>query len=419
MPIGSQPARNSLAPPELLPPLWLEDEEVFLLCRFRERAPEMAPCGCLSAVVLLRWVIVARRLFFEASSVTADPLRTELRLDRFDVTLLELPGGQKARANWRLHYSHAHALIFVIDSSDPGRMAEVGSALASVLRHPRMAGKPLLILANKQDKACSLLPSEIIELLSLEPLVNENKTLCRIEPCSAATDFRCEHDWAILKGLRWILRSVTLSYPILSSRVLQDIIEQRESLHLRASGRIQDDMAIQGWDVPHDSITDLVKYKTLPGGKKRTLKPIQNMLTQTSHSLSTVKKRKRKVRVKESSVPQAVKKREDEKETESKQRVTEHRTSPSITTQHAHMGHRTVVQPESQQSNQANGSRKKKKKRKAILKNQIKSQEGGACADDMSNTFDLYRRAMQALKLKQQQQRERTVCGNQEVNPLQ
>uniref|UniRef100_A0A8C5PKX9 ADP-ribosylation factor-like protein 13A n=1 Tax=Leptobrachium leishanense TaxID=445787 RepID=A0A8C5PKX9_9ANUR len=345
-----------------------------------------------------------------SSSSTTDPCRIELRLDRFDITLLDLPGGQKARSTWRLHYHQAHALIFVVDSSDPSRMQEVKSVLGNVLRHPRVAGKPLLILANKQDKACSLLPSEIIEMLSLEPLVNESKTLCRIEPCSAATDFHSEHDWAILKGLRWVLRSISLSYPILSTRVLEDITEQRERWHLRASGRIQVDKAIAGWDVQHGNITDLVEYKSLPVGKKQPLKPIQNILNQTEQNL---RRKKRKVKVKEASITQEMKK----KELESKLRFPENKTSPSITTQHTH--HRTTVQPDSQHSNQDNGSRKRKKKNKAITKNHMKSQEVGASTDDMSNTFDLYRKAMQALKLKQQQQREKISRGNQEINPVQ
>ncbi|MEE6496521.1 hypothetical protein FKM82_002402 [Ascaphus truei] len=174
---------------------------------------------------------------------STDPLRTDLRLDRSDVTLLELPGGHKARAVWHLHYPQAHALVFVVDASDHERLKEVASVLSSVLRHPRMAGKPLLILANKQDRASALIPSEVIESLSLETLVNENKTLCRIEPCCAGTDFNSHHDWSILKGLRWALRSVTINYPTLSARVLQETAEQRDSHRrsMRAPGRTHGD----------------------------------------------------------------------------------------------------------------------------------------------------------------------------------
>ncbi|KAM4696781.1 ADP-ribosylation factor-like protein 13A isoform 2-T2 [Rhinophrynus dorsalis] len=352
-----------------------------------------------------------------------DSHRTELRLDRFDLTLLEIPGGQKARATWRLYYSQAYALVFVVDASDPGRLKEVACVLANVLRHPRIAGKPLLILANKQDKSCALLPSEIIELLSLETLVNENKTLCRIEPCSAGTDFHSHHDWAILKGLRWVLRSVALSYPTLSARVLQESSKQKDSLcsDIRVPSKMHDDRAVPGWDVLQENITDLVEYKPFPGGKNRHLKPIQNILKQTGHSLSTVKKRRRKVKVKESGQPQITKEDEDEKEVEGKKWGSEHKLISSSAKQTSlllRVGHSTVTPPDEQHGDQGIGSRKRKKKRKAAQKNQIKSSETGASTGDMANTFDLYRRAMQALKQKQEQQRAHPVCKNQDNNPL-
>ncbi|XP_075437637.1 uncharacterized protein LOC142475790 isoform X2 [Ascaphus truei] len=348
---------------------------------------------------------------------STDPLRTDLRLDRSDVTLLELPGGHKARAVWHLHYPQAHALVFVVDASDHERLKEVASVLSSVLRHPRMAGKPLLILANKQDRASALIPSEVIESLSLETLVNENKTLCRIEPCCAGTDFNSHHDWSILKGLRWALQSVTINYPTLSARVLQETAEQRDSHRrsMRAPGRTHGDRALPGLEMPHDSITNLVEYKPFLGVKKRPLKPIQNILTQTGHSLRSVKKRRTKVKVKESDLPQEAKEQKGKKWGVGKNAVP---SGGALQPQRG--GQRSLILPQTQHSDQAAGPKKSKKKRKkTVHKNQIKSQEAGGSTQsgDTGNTFDLYRRAMEALKLKQEQQRARLTPSNQEVNP--
>ncbi|NXX83832.1 AR13A protein, partial [Urocolius indicus] len=110
----------------------------------------------------------------------AQPGQTRLRLDRFEVTLLELPGAQRCRSAWRSHYSSAHGLLFVLDSSDLVRMEEARKVLSRVLSHPDISGKPILLLANKQDAATALLPCELIERLSLERLVNENRSPCRI-----------------------------------------------------------------------------------------------------------------------------------------------------------------------------------------------------------------------------------------------
>uniref|UniRef100_A0A8B9SZ65 ADP-ribosylation factor-like protein 13A n=1 Tax=Anas platyrhynchos TaxID=8839 RepID=A0A8B9SZ65_ANAPL len=142
------------------------------------------------------------------SSVIMDIARGEepgqicLRVDRFEVTLVDLPGAQRFRSAWRSHYSTAHGLLFVLDSSDLARMEEARKALSRVLSHPDVSGKPLLLLANKQDVAAALLPCELIERLALERLVNENRSPCRIEPCAAAGPAR-----STLQGLRWLLRA--------------------------------------------------------------------------------------------------------------------------------------------------------------------------------------------------------------------
>ncbi|NWX75558.1 AR13A protein, partial [Alca torda] len=111
---------------------------------------------------------------------TPQPSQTRLRVDRFEVTLVDLPGGQRSRSAWRSHYSSAHGLLFVLDSSDLARMEEARKVLSRVLSNPDVSGKPILLLANKQDAAAALLPCELIERLSLERLVNENRSPCRI-----------------------------------------------------------------------------------------------------------------------------------------------------------------------------------------------------------------------------------------------
>ncbi|XP_073456815.1 ADP-ribosylation factor-like protein 13A [Aquarana catesbeiana] len=343
---------------------------------------------------------VIKRVYPSQVFPSSDPLKTRLRLDHFDLTLLELPSGQKARANWRLYYPQAHAFVFLVDSSDPGSLQEVASILPCILKHPKVSGKPLLIFANKQDKAYTLIPSEIIELLSLEKLANENKTLCRIEPCSATTDLRSHYDWMILKGLRWILKSVTLSYPTLNASVLQETTEQKESIHHRTAVKPWNISDLPKWKATDEEITNLVEYKPFPCGKKRALKPIQNILTQTGYSLQKTQKRKRKkVKVLEGSVSQI----SNANENKMHQHKTEPQVSPARESRHHHADSRMVVSPETLENNQStHGGSKRRRKRKAIPKQPIKPPHS---TGDMGQTFDLYRRAMDALKLKQEVQR--------------
>ncbi|KAM5146576.1 ADP-ribosylation factor-like protein 13B [Mantella aurantiaca] len=346
---------------------------------------------------------IIKRVYPSQVTPSSDPLKTQLRLDHFDLTLLEMPGGQKARASWRLYYPKAQAFVFLVDSSDPARLQEVATILPCILKHPGGAGKPLLILANKQDRACALLPSEIIELLSLERLVNENKTLCRIEPCSATADLRSHYDWTILKGLRWILKSVTVNYSALSASVQQESPEQRESIRHRTSVKPWNISDRPQWKETDEEITDLVEYKPFPCGKKRALKPIQNILTQTGYSLQRSHKRKRKkVKVLESRIAQI----SNANDNKTHQQREEPQTSPAKDPRHHHMDPRGVIIPETQDNNPAScQGPKRRKRRRPPPKQPIKSLDNAHSSGDAGQTFDLYRRAMHALKMKHEPQR--------------
>lgn len=75
----------------------------------------------------------------------AQPVQTRLRVDRFEVTLVDLPGAQRSRSTWRSHYSEAQGILFVLDSSDLARVEEVRKVLSRVLSHPDISGKPILL----------------------------------------------------------------------------------------------------------------------------------------------------------------------------------------------------------------------------------------------------------------------------------
>lgn len=72
-------------------------------------------------------------------------IRTELRVENYLVTLLDIGGSAESRGAWRQYYGEAHGIIFVVDSSDRQRVREVKEVLADLLKQPRVAGKPILV----------------------------------------------------------------------------------------------------------------------------------------------------------------------------------------------------------------------------------------------------------------------------------
>ncbi|XP_037618408.1 ADP-ribosylation factor-like protein 13B isoform X6 [Sebastes umbrosus] len=153
--------------------------------------------------------------------------KVDMKQGKFEVTIFDLGGGKRIRGIWKNYYSESHGVVFVVDSSDVQRIQETRDTMAEVLQHPRIAGKPVLVLANKQDQEGALAEADIIENLSLEKLVNENKCLCQIEPCSAVLGYGKKVDKSIKKGLKWLLNNIAKDYEAITERVQKDTAEQR------------------------------------------------------------------------------------------------------------------------------------------------------------------------------------------------
>ncbi|KAJ8003340.1 hypothetical protein DPEC_G00147310 [Dallia pectoralis] len=153
--------------------------------------------------------------------------KVDLKQGKFEVTIFDLGGGKRIRGIWKNYYSESFGVVFVVDSSDVHRIQETRDTMAEVLRHPRIAGKPVLVLANKQDQDGALAEADIVENLSLEKLVNENKCLCQIEPCSAVLGFGKKTDKSIKNGFNWLLNNIAKDYEAISERVQKDTAEQR------------------------------------------------------------------------------------------------------------------------------------------------------------------------------------------------
>ncbi|XP_053230228.1 ADP-ribosylation factor-like protein 13A isoform X2 [Podarcis raffonei] len=342
---------------------------------------------------------IQRVLSCEVLPITK-PNQTALRVDRFEVSLIDLPGGQQSLGSWRDQYSTAHGIIFVLDSSDVARMEEAKKTLSRVLGHPKVSGKPLLLLANKQDKLDALLPCEIIECLSLEKLVNENKSLCRIEPCSASKRLPKIQCWTIVQGLHWLLRTIATNYSVLCGRIQEDSPEQQVSLEQEVSKKVQ-----KSRNRTSEARESLARRECSQGGnakmeEKKPTKLPQNIPSQEEMPVASKKKKgKLKLKVKKKGLVQ------------SENTLTED-DSAKAAGSGSKVGGVTVCRPSNKVAQEnprvletaappAGQSTKKKNKR---LKNKVKSQESSQTQpnEHLSSTFDLYRRAMLALKMQPQ-----------------
>uniref|UniRef100_A0AAR2K859 ADP-ribosylation factor-like 13A n=1 Tax=Pygocentrus nattereri TaxID=42514 RepID=A0AAR2K859_PYGNA len=339
-------------------------------------------------------------------------VRNELRVENFLVNLLDMGGGPEVRGSWREYYGEAHGIIFVMDSSDRQRMKEVKELLTDMLRQPRVAGKPLLVLANKQDKMNALLGSELIEVLSLEKLVNQSQSLCHIEPCSALTDLRRWSDRKTLRGLRWLLRAVCLDYPELCARIVRDGRkplgpEEREK---RGKAKKNKDERIRASKTDMHQVQDPLEKERKSGS---SLHPIRDILKKDNSFTKKLKKKKKvKVKMKRRSVKkegnnqdeEEVQEEEEGNEAEQDQNGQKERASSALLPRRrgklkrkAKVKEETLDQAETLENDDSKPTKGKgeKKKKKKVVKGKRKNKintEGIPAAytqpADLSATFE-------------------------------
>lgn len=104
---------------------------------------------------------VAPTLGFQIRSLRHE--RTGTSLNLWDV------GGQRTlRPFWRNYFEKTDGLVWVVDASDGARLRDCALELRRLLAEERLAGAPLLVLANKQDVRGALGPGEVARALGLE-----------------------------------------------------------------------------------------------------------------------------------------------------------------------------------------------------------------------------------------------------------
>ncbi|XP_038217215.1 ADP-ribosylation factor-like protein 13B [Zerene cesonia] len=203
------------------------------------------------------------------------------------VTIYDLGGGPQFRQIWSQYYSEVHGVIFVIDSSDYSRLDECKVVLEEVLSHDKISGKPVLVLANKQDKTGALDDIDVVEKLNIEPLVNKYRCPTLVESYTAqATPTKSRKiDPGLKKGYHWLLNYIVRRYGDINLRVQTDIhteLERRRQMTRSNRGSqtftaLSDDIATQtgfenpNFELPKEKDNGLIVVKPIKVNNDSTI----------------------------------------------------------------------------------------------------------------------------------------------------
>lgn len=123
-----------------------------------------------------------------------------------------------------------HGVVFVVDASDRARLDEARIVLCTALAHPYVKGKPLLVLANKQDKAeeegCEIEPVfKLQKALGLTTSTSE--LMFQVKECAAKRSTKRSTDKDIATGVRWLLQMVKANEEVLAEKLEDDMAKQK------------------------------------------------------------------------------------------------------------------------------------------------------------------------------------------------
>lgn len=106
----------------------------------------------------------------------------QLKVNKLELNIWDIGGQRALRAYWQNYYDKVNGIVWVVDSADERRLEETGEELAALLQEEKLAGAPVIILANKQDLATAKPADEISTSLNLHMIRNRN---WQIQACSA------------------------------------------------------------------------------------------------------------------------------------------------------------------------------------------------------------------------------------------
>ncbi|XP_076656334.1 ADP-ribosylation factor-like protein 13B [Halictus rubicundus] len=142
-----------------------------------------------------------------------------LKYKSYTVKIYDIGGSPQIRSLWTKYYSGIHGLIYVVDASDISRLTENRVVFGELVSHECISGKPILLLANKQDISGSIDELDLVENLDVEHVANTMKCPTRVEICSSTErESQLKDDSIGIKnGYKWILDIIVKNYIVLNN----------------------------------------------------------------------------------------------------------------------------------------------------------------------------------------------------------
>ncbi|XP_054623979.1 ADP-ribosylation factor-like protein 14 [Dunckerocampus dactyliophorus] len=110
-------------------------------------------------------------------------LDVKKRRKNIALTVWDVGGQAQMRRHWRGFHQDTAAVVFVVDSADRQRVEEARRELESTLKSEHLRGRPVLVLANKQDIGGAMTVTDIKDAFHLKKICGDREWF--VQACSA------------------------------------------------------------------------------------------------------------------------------------------------------------------------------------------------------------------------------------------
>ncbi len=156
-----------------------------------------------------------------------------LQLDIFD-----LGGGKKIRGYWANYLANCHAVVFIVDASDSERLDEAKEAFTDITASEYLVGKPVLLVANKQDLPGAVGGDDLVDRVGAAAIREAENFLAVEELISLSPDDEGPSQ-DLLAALSDLVGELDRNYPELSVRVARETEEYEEELREKRRAKME------------------------------------------------------------------------------------------------------------------------------------------------------------------------------------
>ncbi|OHT03552.1 ADP-ribosylation factor family protein [Tritrichomonas foetus] len=184
--------------------------------------------------------------------------------DATKLTIYDLGGSAKFRSVWQRYYAFIFGFVYVVDSSDPEKFEESKKTLEGILAHPMMAGKPYVVVANKQDIDGHVSKDEIRKKLEIPEDVEIYDAIV-----TEVKDGKCNP--GVTNSVTKLIQKILNSYDSIQKKRVADIEEQEEiekAEHAKKLERIRSRQNEESSESSSNSIQPSSDHATSSNGTK-------------------------------------------------------------------------------------------------------------------------------------------------------